>query len=409
MTTENHLFSFRIIVCELNGRTLFSFTMTISTGLGTMTLAPNNACSFTKKRLLLDLRNGIGYALTRLSLLSDDVDHLVVRQSTPLFAGLRVTDEDLVDIFQAIGVLSNLRALAISDFDEIALPAVCLVELLRNSSGLQALKLDSIRISGDRDAFDDLAAALICHPSLQEIYFSGCVPSEESMATLEPIASAIAKIQTLEVVEIVETTFPPSGAWTGVSLGELCQSESLKVLRVRGVRFLGDQDIQLMAQALQNNKAMKELWILSCELGFAGVGSAALARMLRVNTSLEILGLNRLCFNDQAIALADALKENSTLRGLHLCLRDGLSSKRKIAESFAELMEDNYVLQTMSGFYGGDQVEFYLRLNQNGRRNLLQNSNSSKKQWLDALCSQSDDVSALFYLLSRNPSLCKFR
>ena len=401
-------------------------------------------------RLLLDLRHGIGYALTRLSLFqSEEVEHLVLRQSTPLFtAKLRVGTKDLEPMFEAIGSLSNLKTICISDFGvaheeeeamTAALPIECLVRLVTKSSRhghLRSLRLDSIRMAGSPRDFQALADALENHPTLQEIVVSGCAPVHvnhdnnnnsnndnnhprdcRDVSIMQPVAVAMARMQTLKTVEIVETSFPPSGAWTGDSLSQLLQSKTLQTLRIRGVRFLGDKDVALMARALEHNHALKELWILSCELGFTSHGATAMAQMLRVNNTLEILGLNRLSSNSHAIAIAQALHDNTSLRGLHLCLRDGLNSRT--FESFAELMEQNYVLETMSGGFMNSNkaglsncalhrktLDFYLRLNQNGRRRLLQNSNATRQQWLETLSSQSDDVSALFYLLSRNPLLC---
>jgi len=399
-------------------------------------------------RLLLDLRHGIGYALTRLSLFqSEDVEHLVLRQSTPLFtAKLRVGTQDLEPMFDAIGNLSHLKTICISDFGVAheegettmeCLQIECLVRLVTKSSRhghLRSLRLDSIRMAGSPRDFQALADALENHPTLQEIVVSGCVPAHvyhdnnnnssndsnhhhSDGSIMQPLAVAMARMQTLKTVEIVETSFPPSGAWTGDSLSQLLQSKTLQTLRIRGVRFLGDKDVALMARALEHNHALKELWILSCELGFTGHGATAMAQMLRVNNTLDILGLNRLSSNSHAIAIAQALHDNTSLRGLHLCLRDGLNSRT--FESFAELMEQNYVLETMSGGFMNSNkaglsncalhrktLDFYLRLNQNGRRRLLQNSNATRQQWLETLSSQSDDVSALFYLLSRNPLLC---
>lgn len=382
--------------------------------------------------LVLDLRGGIGYALTRLSVLSRQVDHLIVRQSNFLMeVGLSgVDDEDLSKIFHSVaGRLENLKTLVVSEFEQVELPVRHLILLLRSCLALSALRLDTIRLSGSRQEFESFAEALENHPSLEKICISGCNPlesgEEESDSSesddsslprptenlLAPLASALSRIPTLTLVEIGETSFPTSGTWTGQSLCQLCQSESLRILRVRGIRFLEDEDITLMAQSLQTNTTLKELWLLSCELGYSGSGPQALAEMLEVNTSLEILGLNRLCVQEHAVAIAKALRFNRSLTGLHLCLRDGLT--HQIHDSFTQLMEHNYVLEKIggSGFLGSDMdpspIDFYLRLNQRGsRRFLLQNDTATREDWVDALCSQSDDVSALFWLISHNPQLC---
>ena len=410
-------------------------------------------------RLLLDLRSGVGYALTRLRLLSPQVDHLILRQSSSATTHMMrwmalprvyLEQDQLLEIFQAIGKLNHLRTIVISDFEDDEdgdhdehdnngngnLPALCLTLLLQEARELTALRLDSNRIVGSRSQFQALAKALQSHPALEEICFTWCSVSIQVEAsrtqptrityndnrnninnTFEPLAAAIASIPTLQLVEISETEIPSS--WTGASLRQFCESKYLQVLRIRGGRFLGDQDIAQMVNALQSNTILKELWILSCDFRLQSrVGPEALAKMLRVNTSLEVLGLNRLSGKEHAITIAEALHSNTSLRALHLCLRDGVNNQ--ICDSYAKLMEDNYVLEKMSGGFTTNrvgcrgksdsdiaalQIDFYLKLNRNGRRFLLQHENSNRTQWLNALCSQKEDLSAVFYLLSKNPSL----
>ena len=55
------------------------------------------------------------------------------------------------------------------------------------------------------------------------------------------------------------------------------------------------------------------------------------------------------------------------------------------------------------------EMEMLLRLNRLGIRRALFNENAdtaSSKEWVDAIASQSYDSNALFYLMSRNPSIC---
>lgn len=361
-------------------------------------------------QMLIDLRNGAGYAISRLSLLSEEVEHLVINYSDPLLFELKVYREDLEDIFYFIGCISHLKGLTLMNFEDENAPISIqsLAELLFRVPELKMFSMESSRIAGNDADVEVLSEAFMTHPSLEEICLAGI--HAEASIYMEPLGRAIAKVPSLQVVEIVETSFPPSGIWTGASLAALCRSETLKVLRVRGVRYLMDKDVVEMAEALQHNRAIKELWLLVCELGFQGTGAMAMGKMLQVNTSLEVLGMSRLCFNEHAIFVADGLKDNKSLKALHLHLRDGRDCKIQL--KYADVVSENYSLEKMTGGIvrddvGASLVEFYLRLNRNHRKVLLQNDNCDKKRWLEALESQSDDVSALFYLLSRKPSLCQ--
>ncbi|CAB9522056.1 expressed unknown protein [Seminavis robusta] len=425
----------------------------------------NSLATTTTKRMVLDLRRQ--GALQRLQLVSAEIEELNIKQSTLAGTNPQNEETDLWEIFQAVGNnLSHLKSITIADFESTPVPIACLTMLFQNCLALSTVRMDAIRISASEDDLEELqqlATALQGHPSLQEICFSGCCPepsnnnnngtfTTSNFATY--ISKALSQLPTLQVVEIVETSFPSSRAWTGESLQCLCQSKTIQLLRIRGVRFLGDEDLVMMAKALETNHAMKELWILACEVGIMATatpasetnskddnddgdtnGAQAMAQMLQVNTSLEILGLNRLAHKDHAIAIANGLRNNRTLRGLHLCLRDGgddmhynqrnagiATGSTTIAESYAKLLRnDNYVLEKLSGSFlrrdgrqtsctANRQIDFFLRLNRNGRRQrLLQTDDNdviTRLQWLEALASQSDNVSACFYWLSCNPSLC---
>lgn len=388
-----------------------------------------------RRRMVLDFRHGVGNVLDRLRLIHvgqpPQVDHLTIRAAATA-AGPLPTDDQLLAIFQAVAhkLSHNLQTITLADFDQLQyLPVSCLDVLLRKCSCLTTLRLDSIAFQGTAEEFDRLAQALRQHPTLQDIGMSGLSLALESShhATqfLPAMAKALSQLPSLRAMEIMETAYVPF--WTGRSLAELCSSPTLQVLRIRGVRFLNDDDIAQMAHALdahRHHTQLSELWILSCELGYTGEeGSRALAHMLQRNTSLELLGVNRLLCRQSALVIAQGLVQNQTLRTLHLCLRDG--PDRGICEAYAQLLRDhNYGLETMSGSgflrasAGGhdktcsglaavSQIDFYLRLNRNGRRFLLRDENTvSLHQWMDALGRQNQDVSALFYWLSRNPFLC---
>ena len=52
-------------------------------------------------------------------------------------------------------------------------------------------------------------------------------------------------------------------------------------------------------------------------------------------------------------------------------------------------------------------ISMYLKLNQLGRGDLIQNDQTSRQQWVDKLLEAHDYLDGLYYFLSMNPSLCE--
>jgi hypothetical protein len=51
------------------------------------------------------------------------------------------------------------------------------------------------------------------------------------------------------------------------------------------------------------------------------------------------------------------------------------------------------------------EMTLYLRLNKAGRRRLLQDDNSTPREWVNTMISLKDDLNCIYYLLSRKPTL----
>jgi hypothetical protein len=155
--------------------------------------------------------------------------------------------------------------------------------------------------------------------------------------------------------------------------------------------------------------------LIELELGTYGTGGrvsnrgvTAMASMLPKNNSLEKLcmccqqGLD----DNGATAIAAALQGNNTLK--HLLLEDSDDDvTHRGYEALVEMLQRNTVLETMYHENSGNlklKIDYYLKLNQLGLRNLLLNVNATKKQFLDAAISNQDDLDCVYYLMLMNPS-----
>ena len=108
----------------------------------------------------------------------------------------------------------------------------------------------------------------------------------------------------------------PNPRWLSQHI-ELIYEANIKTLRL-SIPKLGCDAFRTILYSLQEeNKHLEELWIDgdSIDIGIA----AALVSVLRVNTKLRVLRLSNTCITGNgSIAIFDSLKENHSLKELHL-------------------------------------------------------------------------------------------
>jgi hypothetical protein len=131
---------------------------------------------------------------------------------------------------------------------------------------------------------------------------------------------------------------------------------------------------------------------------------------------------------DPIIMLPNALESNQTMEYFSLCGKARMSKAGHLA--FATLLRHNMTLLQCEVDMEGSatlpeevlgEARMFLRLNQLGRKELLQGDRTSDQEvvnddesgedaylekWIMALWSVRHDMDALFYLLSVNPTLC---
>lgn len=403
-----------------------------------------------KRRVHIDLQSYNGGLEN--CLLRETICHVVVRKTStphnqhqhPATTGNSVplSHEKEKSIFQAIGCLPNLQRLDITGFHPHTVSASCLVVLLQEAKKLSHLRLDCIQITtttrrrrideedvndNDNDnhnhqneqEMQELVTVLAQLPSLEEVVLVNC--NDDETSTSEYLAKGLAQSPILKVVEIIDTRSNSGGNITnengseteggcrsGSSLAALCSSTSLKILRLRGLRFLCDSHITRLAQQLEQNQSTSVLEELNIMCGIGSTAVYAICQMLRTNTKLQMLGLNCVEKGEHAKEIAQALKDNSSLKTLHLYFREG--NVKEIQYHFETLLttNNNYTLETIRGGWTNATINFYLDLNKSGRKQLLNNGyTASREQWIDFITAQSDVPSTAMYLLLQNPSLCR--
>lgn len=315
---------------------------------------------------------------------------------------------ELVSIFQSLARLTHVKQLFVKKF--VNLPAGALAAVLSRQQKLEFLYLQNIKLSGEDEEFDALANAFRNHRSLRKVRFYMCRPSIRTAIGLDSMVTALSEIPSIEEVSIIHSRISAEADddnWDGNSLKDLCSSNSLKVLTLTFGSELRDGHIEAMAEALQANTTLKNISIRASNLGVTA--GLAMGRVLNSNRTLERLRV-QLSSDEHAVPIVDALRKNRHLQRLGLVLPSDVN--KQIREHFTTEMTNmlanrNYNLQDLDlvGWRASLEIRFYIKANQAGRRSLLAEG-APREQWVDTLISHKDDLSIMYYFLSRNPQLC---
>jgi hypothetical protein len=133
--------------------------------------------------------------------------------------------------------------------------------------------------------------------------------------------------------------------------------------------------------------------------------------MLQENTSLESLFIQSHTIEIKAeefFVLITSLQHNTTLKSLDLKGSGSLTLAHDEDKQMASLLKNNYALEILpniNNHQGGD-VGSILRLNEAGRRYLVQDGSSISKG-VEVLCRVNNEINCVFcWHLLENPRLC---
>ncbi|CAB9504991.1 expressed unknown protein [Seminavis robusta] len=344
------------------------------------------------------------------------------------FSG-RLPSEVLV-FFEALGSRPKLQKLFWNFHRRhyAPLPLQALSLCLIQASRLALLEVCGLELNGTNSDFTTLAASIQNHPSLEEIKISNCrVPPEhldqQQEYPLDALVQSMATIPHLRRIVLQSSTQDSLGKLRPESIALLMttRAHNLQAMGLLGFSFQ-EKHLVAISNALcssSSSSSLKELYLGNIQLG--SKGDLALARMLRrqeesstthnnTASSLEYLDL-QFQPHESPIEIARSLPHNTTLK--HFFVHGNLTQVSQ--QAFAHAIQQNYHLQSLELMNGSPyltEIRFYLKMNALvGRAELLledndNNNHGSRAKWVDKLVSQRDDLSALFYLLSRNPLLC---
>ncbi|CAB9515641.1 expressed unknown protein [Seminavis robusta] len=381
-------------------------------------------------------------------------------------SGSSCAREDLIHLLASVGsICPRLEELIIlldttnTTRSSVEFPVAALTAFFQQApKHLVSLKISAV-IEGNQTDFVELEKSIGLYGpgSWKDLRLEFCEPSRDTHS-LDPLLGAFAAAPSLKQVTLSGTSIDHSRSCTGPSLVKLVRSH-LEVLTIwGGKRRLDTQDTCALIRALETHTSLKELTLHA--RGLNPTVGQALAKCLSVNSSIQRLILN---VSDNSptnsprdytlttTLLADALcHDNRTLRMLSLdystddqttTAGDSLDhdfyeydvidetakavrDTQAVTNAFTKMLYCNPVLEVLwmnvdhvaeeldeeeeeaSASLLTLEMDMLLRLNRFGIRKRLLGRTASSMEWMDALASQNDDLNALFYLVSRDPSLC---
>jgi hypothetical protein len=261
----------------------------------------------------------------------------------------------------------------------------------------------------EKALFYALAAALPSNSTLRDISFvSGLI----SVLDLSPVLLALGKNMGLKDVSVdgigsIDESFSAAmkdGLGTNTTLEHL----KLKLLH------LTDDNPDLWSSALsflRTNKTLKSL-VVDVQHGVTESCLSAfridIVAMLQENVSLESISIaNVNVFKIKAeewFVIVTALQHNTTLKTISFqSFRTDLTDDED--KQMASLLKKNYALERLPNISQYGDVGAILRLNEAGRRYLIQDGSSVSKG-VEVLSRVNDDINCVFLHLLENPTLC---
>jgi hypothetical protein len=340
-------------------------------------------------------------------------------------------DLDMYDgILREIGRLSALKTLQVASALQVpgVLPIRVLAALLETTTHLETFGIHDLALTGSQADFDRFAQEVQRLWYLQRFTLQGnrvlVCPSEESkmcpsLDALLLSLSLLPSLHTLTLNASMQVTMdaPP---FSPQAFAALFMSSSIRTLKAQQWNYSNDHS-SFMTQFLQSNLALQALTLGPLPKLTLQV-SKSLAAVLRNNRSLTHLELilSHMLSDECAVTLAKALHSSSTVApsGLKSLVLSGQRFGRATKAcqcAFQEMMEKNYSLHKVVLFrktFLKPTLQFYTRLNAIGRHSLLRLAYTSGaghpgSAWMEALAHPAvrEDLDAIYYFLSSNPSL----
>ncbi|CAB9511773.1 expressed unknown protein [Seminavis robusta] len=316
--------------------------------------------------------------------------------------------QDIAHLFRAIGCLplQNLYIYSFGrNFD--VFPIRLLIEVFSRAKKLEVLTMYFIELGGKKKHFDAFEAAIRGHPSLREFRLENCRLPDDYLNThgLDQFVKTLGTLPKIEKIDLFATEMGYLGTLSKESMANLAGIKNLACLSL--INFaLGNDHITALSQALKGNTNLTELAI-SCDPKFC----SALAPVIATNQTLNQVKVRMDSLDDDVFvqSIAGGLKDNKSITRFDL--QGDVQNKLSVASQkiFADMLEKNSTLEyleiPLTDQDSKMKAKYYLKLNQTGKRGLMENPGTSKKELVNALAYVGDDLDCLNHFLATKPTL----
>lgn len=286
------------------------------------------------------------------------------------------------------------------------LKGVCILSqaLEMNTGALKNLELHGEDL--ESDAWVAIANMLEKNTSLERFSLFDFKGMDDGGAIA--LAEAMSKNSSLRHLSL-ENDDDSVSQYGNIAVAQMLGHNSTLVSLCFSSKGLNDDACVAFAAALQGNMTLRELELGTYQGGRVGSrGVSAIANMLPKNSTLQKLcmccqqGLD----DNGAVSIANGLTHNKTLK--HLLIEDGDDAvTHQGYDALVKMLQSNTSLETIYHENAGDlkqKMEYFLKLNQSGIRNLLLDVDATRSRFLDFLLSHQEDMDCLHYLIWMNPS-----
>ncbi|CAB9524404.1 NLR family, CARD domain containing 3 [Seminavis robusta] len=317
----------------------------------------NNINFFFDKLELNEDVLGIDYILLLRALCHNTTVRFLTIGSS--FLGSLNTDEEVRILLEIAASMPKLETLRVTFVREMAMEAKVVSDIIGRTSMLKELHLVDLELPGDDYDMESLGEVLEKLTSLKSFSMLN-LGLEEAVDESDPITPdhIVNSLSGLPALEHVEITMRRKFLWEGDSLGVLCDSSTLKSLKLENMT-LSIAQVASIASSLNDNTTLTSLQLRHC--GLDDECWRAVASILPENGTLQHLDLsqNDKLDDDGCFVIGSCLEGNTAMKTLKLYNDEGSEVTSRGVTSLFRMVEKNSALECLEMSYtASDAVGF---------------------------------------------------
>lgn len=318
--------------------------------------------------------------------------------------------EELMALFDEIGrlPLTHLYVYSLGRNYDV-FPIKLLLHIFDYAAHLQVLTMYFVELGGHERYFRTFEKVIKDHKQLREFRLENCRLSDEILGSVifDKFVSTISTLPKIQKIDLLATEMGTLGNLTPSALAKMAASETLRSIELLNFTFTNEH-IAALSEVVNSCENLTELSI-SCDPKWC----TNLAPMLAKNKTLTTLKLRLVDLYDSVFLhqVALGLAMNKTMTRFEIQGENSNKMSKRSQKFFVDMLEKNQVIEHLDINFSDEEyrnkVVFYLKLNQTGKRNIMQNPNAKPRELINALAYVGNDLDCLHHFLTAKPSMIK--